>query len=117
MTRDRLSKETDIDQLGRVEKQSFYEYHANGRLLNEIDFNNHCITRAGDFCKGNISSGDGFFAYATRTKYQHDSQGNWIKQTEWHMDGEVKNPVWELFRSPNERSPTTTTFNDRANCL
>ena len=103
--RDLLIKETHIDKLGRIEEQSFYEYHADGRPLTEINFNNHCITRAGDFCKGNISSGDGFFSYATKTKYQYDSQGNWIKQTEWHMDGELKNPVW-FYNKITEREIT-----------
>lgn len=94
--RDRLIKETDIDKLGRLGEQSFYEYHANGQPLIEIKFNNHCFTQAGDFCKGNISSGDGFFNSGTKIKFQYDSQGNWIKQTEWHMNGELKNPTWVI---------------------
>ena len=93
---DRLIKETRMDRLGRLQDQDFYEYHADGRPLNHVSFTNSCITRAGDFCKGYISSGDGFFYYATKSQFQYDSQGNWIKQTDWHMEGEVKKPKWVL---------------------
>ena len=102
---DRVIKETRMDQLGRIEDQSFYEYHPDGRPLIRVNFTNSCITQAGEFCKGNISSGDAFFSYATKTKYQYDSQGNWIKQTDWHMDGEVKKPKW-AFNSIFEREIT-----------
>ena len=93
---DRLIKKSRLDNLGRLEDQSFYEYHANGSLLVELEFHNFCITRDGEFCKGNISSGDGFFHYATKIKYDYDSQGNWVKQTELHMDGELKRPTWQF---------------------
>jgi antitoxin component YwqK of YwqJK toxin-antitoxin module len=95
-SRDRLIKRTRIDNLGRLVEQVFYEYHADGRLLREIWFHNSCYTREDDFCKGYISSGDGFFHYATQTRHRYDSQGNWIKQTEWSMDGELKKPVWRF---------------------
>ena len=93
---DRMIKETRMDKLGRLERQVFYEYDADGRRLQETSFNNSCDTRENEFCKGYISSGDGFFHSAFKTKYQYDSHGNWIKQTEWFMDGDEKKPVWEL---------------------
>lgn len=92
----RLIKETRMDKLGRLEDQSFYEYGADGQPLTQTHFNNSCFTQRGDFCKGNISSGDGFFHYASRTKYKYDSHGNWIRQTEWYMDGEAEKPKWML---------------------
>lgn len=92
----RLIKETRLDKLGRLENQDFYEYHTDGKLLTEINFDNSCSTHAGDFCKGNISSGDGFFYYATKTKYYYDSQGNWIKQVHSDMEGKAKKPAWKL---------------------
>ena len=93
---DKMIKETYLDKLGRLERQVFYEYHADGRKLEEIYFGNSCPARETDSCKGYISSGDGFFTHALKTKYRYDSQGNWIKQTEWYMDGERKKSVWEL---------------------
>jgi hypothetical protein len=93
---DRLIKETYLDKLGQLQRQVFYEYHADGRKLEALYFGNSCTTGETDVCKAYISSGDGLFTHAIKTKYQYDSQGNWIKQTEWYMDGERRKPVWEI---------------------
>lgn len=96
--RDRVIKKTRLDKLGRLENQYFYEYYPDGRLLTETDFHNFCVTLQGDFCKGNISSGDGFFYYATKTNYHYDSRGNWVKQVHSDMRGTAKKPAWKLSR-------------------
>ena len=93
---DRLSKKTRMDKLWNLEGQTLYEYDTDGRLLTETDFREFCLTHDGDFCKGSISSGEGFFYYATKTKYRYDSQGNWIRKTEWSMDSKAKKPAWEI---------------------
>ena len=94
--RDRLIKRTHMDKLGRLVDQFFYEYHEDGRPLAEIRFFNFCRTSAGDFCKSYITSGDGLFSYVSKTKYQYDSQGNWIKKTEWDKDAQDEKPAWAL---------------------
>lgn len=93
---DRLIKETYLDKFGRLDRQVFYEYDSAGRKVADIYFGNSCAGQEDNICQGYISTGDGFFTHAFKTKYQYDSQGNWIKQTEWYMNGEVKKPVWEL---------------------
>ena len=93
---DRLIKETWMDKFGRLERQRFHEYDADGRLQLSTSFGNACDKREEEGCKGSINSGDGIFNHAFKTKYQYDSQGNTIKETQWYMDGERKKPRWEL---------------------
>jgi hypothetical protein len=93
---DRMIKETYRDKFGRLDRQVFHEYDADGRKLEDVYYANSCTTRETVSCKAYISTGDGFFTHAFKTKYKYDSQGNWIKQTEWYMDGERTKSVWEL---------------------
>jgi len=93
-SKDRLIKETRTDKRGRLEDQFFYGYDRAGKLLTEFHYANFCYEKDGNFCRGNVNSGDGIFYYATKTTYKYDRRGNWAKQSEFTRGGERDTGAW-----------------------
>ena len=87
-SRNNLIKDTRIDNLGRLEHQYFYKYDRHNRLVEEKQYDNFCITRNNEFCKGVVNSGEGVFYYLTKTIYEYDRRGNWVRQRQYSMGGE-----------------------------
>ena len=86
-SRNRLIKDTRRDNLGRLEDQYFYKYRHN-KLVEEKHYANFCITRNNEFCKGTVKNDDGVFYYLTKTVYEYDRRGNWVRERQFSMGGQ-----------------------------
>lgn len=91
----RVIKHTQIDKEGRLQDQYIYKYDDEGRLVEEIHYANFCFYQDGRMCEGSVNSGDAIFYYATKTTYEYDRQGNWIKQSEFSMGSEKNKGFYE----------------------
>jgi antitoxin component YwqK of YwqJK toxin-antitoxin module len=93
---DRLIKETRFDKQGRLEDQDIYLYSKNGLLREKLEYMNFCYKRDGTMCEGDIHTAKGTFYYATRTVYEYDRRGNWIRETEFSIKDGNKRLRYEL---------------------
>jgi hypothetical protein len=90
-----MVKHTRIDKEGRLQDQYIYKYDDDGKLVEEIHYANFCYHQDGRMCEGSVNSGDGIFYYVTKTTYEYDRQGNWIKKPEFSMGGEKNKGFYE----------------------
>src|SRR5688500_2324719 len=97
-----LIKNTRTDNQGRLEDQFIYKYDRRGKLVEEKHYANFCYQRNGEMCRGTVNSGDGVFYYLTKTVYEYDGRGNWVRERQFSMGGESESKTFQpdhiLFR-------------------
>jgi len=86
--KNRLIKKTRTDKIGRLEDEFTYRYDHKGQLLEERHYATFCYQRDGQMCKGSVYNGETMFYYLTKTTYEYDRVGNWIRQQQFSMGGE-----------------------------
>ena len=79
----RLLRELRIDKIGRPEELKLNTYDSRGNLLEETHYTNFCYNRDDSMCEGSLITDAGVFYYGTKTVYEYDGIGNWIKQMEY----------------------------------
>ena len=83
--KDRLTKEIRTDKQSRPEDLTINTYDSRGKLVEETHYSNFCYNRDGSMCEGTLTTEAGVFYYGTKTTYESDPTGNWIKQIEYKI--------------------------------
>jgi len=84
--RDRLIKEIRTDKQARPVDLTINTYDSRGKLVEETHYSNFCYNRDGSMCEGTLTTEAGVFYYGTKTTYESDPTGNWIKQIEYTIN-------------------------------
>ena len=79
----RLVKVVRTDKQNRLEDLNIYTYGSGRRLVEESHYSDFCYNRDGSMCEGSLNTDVGVFGYGTKTIYEYDARGNWIKQIEY----------------------------------
>ena len=82
-SKDRPLKTSKFDKRGRLMEERFFKYSEKDLLTEQLEYDNNCFVGTEDtLCEGILDSGDGKFSTASKTSYEYDQRGNWIKKTE-----------------------------------
>lgn len=82
----RLAKVVWTDKQNRLLELNVYAYGKNGKVAQTLEYKNFCYNKDDTMCEGSLTTDVGIFYYGTKTVYEYDARGNWIKQTEYEIN-------------------------------